>query len=403
MALLSLEPKRFAQWMFIWVGLWVMYNSMQLYFTWFIPQSLTMVFSYVAIVNYVLFNKLIINRSRLFSILLLLSVFIYELVFVYPLSFLSIVHMFSRILFVIVLICTPLELMKLFLRQIIKVTAFLILISLIFWVFYLIGIPLPHYSVETNNYYDHTVYYFFILNGSANQILPRFAGLFLEPGHLGSTACMLLFLNGVDLRKWENKVFIVAVILSLSLAAYGLLIGCIALYFIAKSKYGFIKLFPYVGILALLVLFFSQYNGGNNPVNEKILMRLVIEDGEISGNNRTSMVFDNQYDRYVTSSDVLLGKGRSVIERSVGASVLYGTASWKRYFFIRGYVGCAILLLFLFYYAMSYNSMYGWSFLIIYLVCNAIRDYPIDELWLYLIIIAMPIFKYDFRINSYLS
>ena len=95
-------------------------------------------------------------------------------------------------------------------------------------------------------------------------------------------ASMLLFLNGVSLRKWQNIVFLIATILSLSLAAYGLLVGGIVLYLITKSKRGYLKIIPYIVGLAGLVVFFTEYNGGDNPVNEKILSRLVFEDGEIA-------------------------------------------------------------------------------------------------------------------------
>ena len=368
-----------------------MYTSMQLYFTWFMYQSLLIVMIILSTSLYLKFNKPCITRQRLIAAFLIIAVLSYELIFVYPSTFVAGIYMFSRMLFVVVLIFSRVEYLRSFLKLVVHVTAFLILISLVFWVLFLLGVPLPHYSTLTNNYYEHTVYYFFILNGDAGQLIPRFAGLFLEPGHLGSMASMLLFLNGVSLRKWQNIVFLIATILSLSLAAYGLLVGGIVLYLITKSKRGYLKIIPYIVGLAGLVVFFTEYNGGDNPVNEKILSRLVFEDGEIAGNNRTSQWFDMQYDKYLESPNTVLGIGREAYNE-----VLIGTASWKRYFFVRGYVGCILLLVFLFYYLKIFPSKTGGAFLIIYIVCNMIRDYPLDELWLYLVIAFLPVCRYEY-------
>lgn len=344
-----------------------------------------------------MFNKPYITKTRVILVILISITLLYEFR-LYSMnsmvqSVVALLYLGSRILMVASLIFSRVEFMQQLLAIIIRVTAILLSISLFFWILFLVGIPLPHYYVTTNNYYEHSVYYFFILNGMEGQLMPRFAGLFLEPGHAGSTACLLLFLNGVTVRKWENVIFYITILLSLSLAAYGLLVGCLGLYLLAKSKVGFLKIVPYVCILALLTVFFTNYKGGDNPVNQKILMRLAFEDGEMVGNNRTSTLFDWYFEDYVNSSDCILGKGKEVAMTSSATSMLNGTASWKRYFYLRGYVGCFMLLLFLFSYYFAYRSKFSLAFLILYLICNAIRDYPLDELWLYLILLSMPIYN----------
>lgn len=365
---------------------------MQLYFTWFIPQSFLTFISFISLVFYLPYNKLYVTNKRLLSVILISIIFVYEGLKIYPISILSWMQLSSRIILVSVLIFSKYDFLYKALKFIIRVTAIIILVSLIFWVMYLIGVQLPHYFVTTNNYYDHSVYYFFLLNNGS--VIPRFAGLFLEPGHVGSTACLLLFLNGLTLKKWENVIFIIAILLSLSLAAYGLLIGCVGLHLFIKSKKAFLKLIPYLVVLFLLVIFFSNYNGGDNPINEKILMRLVFENGEMAGNNRTSVAFDNAYDSYIKSERVFTGMGRDVMAAESGVvGILNGTATWKRYFFLRGYVGCVLLLFFLFYYFYAYSTKRGFAFLILYLVCNMIRDYPLDELWLYLMVISLPVYS----------
>lgn len=386
----KINAQKISQAFFLITILLVMYNSMQLYITWFLPQTILIIISFLSLIFYLQYNKLYVTKKRLFSAILIFFALLYEGVKIYPVSFISWIQLFSRIILVSVLIFSQFHFLSRALNFIIRVTAILILVSLIFWVMYLIGIPLPHYSVVTNNYYDHSVYYFFLLNNGS--VIPRFAGLFLEPGHVGSTACLLFFLNGVTLKKWENVVFLIAIFLSLSLAAYGLLVGCIGLHLLIKSKKACLKLIPYLVVLVLISIFFSNYNDGDNPVNEKILMRLVFEDGEMAGNNRTSQAFDYAYDRYLKSDRVFTGMGRDVMVSGSRVGVLHGTASWQRYFFLRGYVGCTLLLAFLFYYLYSYPTKRGFAFLIIYLVCNMIRDYPLDELWLYLMVISLPVY-----------
>lgn len=393
----KINAQNISQAFFLITILLVMYNSMQLYITWLLPQTVLIFISFLSLIFYLQYNKLYVTKKRLFSTILISLALLYEGVTIYPVSFLSWIQLLSRIILVSVLIFSQFHFLSRALKFIIRVTAILILVSLIFWVMYLIGIQLPHYSVVTNNYYDHSVYYFFLLNNGS--VIPRFAGLFLEPGHVGSTACLLFFLNNVTLKKWENIVFLIAIFLSLSLAAYGLLVGCIGLHLLIKSKKACLKLVPYLVVLLLTSIFFSNYNDGDNPINEKILMRLVFEDGKMTGNNRTSQAFDYAYDRYLKSDRVFTGMGRDVMVSGSKVGVLHGTASWKKYFFLRGYIGCTLLLTFLFYYLYSYPTKQGFAFLIIYLVCNMIRDYPLDELWLYLMVISLPVYTKNTTTN----
>ena len=64
-------------------------------------------------------------------------------------------------------------------------------------------------------------------------MLPRFCGLFLEPGHIGSTACLMLYVNQFNFQKRSNFIYLFSILLSLSLAAYCLLfIGMILFYYL---------------------------------------------------------------------------------------------------------------------------------------------------------------------------
>lgn len=285
---------------------------------------------------------------------------------------------------------------KLFLFNLItKTISILVGIALIGWILLLIGIPIPHFTVETDLYYTHTIYYFFNLNGYPEDIIiPRFAGPFLEPGHLGTICVFLLFLNDFRLKNKYNIILLLGILFSLSLAAYGLLVGAIIFYLIQK------KLFTYLItsfiIFALISITAYNYNNGDNVINQAILLRLEInDDGDISGNNRTSPAFDNAYEKFWNSDDVIFGVGSKVYgERKDGIDNLtIGTATYKRYVYIRGIIGTLLILVFLFYYWYKNQSFKGFNFLILYIIANCIRDYPTMELWLYLYLLSIPIFS----------
>ena len=72
----------------------------------------------------------------------------------------------------------------------------------------------------------------------------------------------------------------------------------------------------------------------------------------------------------------------------VMALSLHGCASYKRFFFINGIIGfilVSILYWSLFY---KYRSNQTWGFLVLYVICNMIRDYPFRLMWLYLFILG---------------
>lgn len=118
----------------------------------------------------------------------------------------------------------------------------------------------------------------------------------------------LLCINRFRLREFGNKILLAGVLFSLSLAAYGLLVGAVIIYFIQMRKIIWIivfgSLFATVGIISYF------YNNGDNVLYQMIFHRIEFEDGEMVGNNRTSMYFDAEFDKYLSSSKVWTGMGR---------------------------------------------------------------------------------------------
>ena len=205
----------------------------------------------------------------------------------------------------------------------------------------------------------------------------------------------LLCINRFRLREFGNKILLAGVLFSLSLAAYGLLVGAVIIYFIQMRKIIWIiifgSLFATVGIISYF------YNNGDNVLYQMIFHRIEFEDGEMVGNNRTSMYFDAEFDKYLSSSKVWTGMGRDAFgsEKNANQNITIGCAGYKRYFFIRGVLGTVLLLLFLVAYYWNYRSIWTLGFLIVFIVGNLIRDYPLKPIWLYLFILSLPILKLE--------
>ena len=266
-------------------------------------------------------------------------------------------------------------------------------ISLLGWLLYLVGINLPHYRSETSDFYIHDVYYFFVM-GADNmfEVLPRFCGMFLEPGHVGSTSCLLLYINKFNFKNKSNYIYLLSIIFSLSLAAYCLFFIGLCLYFYLRGK----DLFKYLLILAVFAGVFTyiglNYNRGNNVINEKILSRLIITDGELSGDNRTSMVFDKYYDNWLKHGDIFNGYGRKAYgDGNATSNILHGCASFKRFLFINGIIGTVLICLLYLCLYLRYRSKQGFGFFLVVIICNMIRDYPYRLMWMFLFVLGITV------------
>lgn len=90
-----------------------------------------------------------------------------------------------------------------------------------------------------------------------------------------------------------------------------------------------------------------------------------------------------------------MGRDAFGSEKNANQNITIGCAGYKRYFFIRGVLGTVLLLLFLVAYYWNYRSIWTLGFLIVFIVGNLIRDYPLKPIWLYLFILSLPILKLE--------
>ena len=183
--------------------------------------------------------------------------------------------------------------------------AILVGVSLIGWGLYLVGVPLPHYSVgygsdsSMNGYqYYFDNYYFFLLNQDTvfRYIIPRFSAVFLEPGYLGCLMSILLFSDRFQFGKGHriNFIFLVALIMSFSLAGWLLALFAFIMNRLSTQSGRVFWLLFIIVTISFGANFFRDYKNGNNIVNESILMRLEYDkqDSSIAGYNRSSESLD---------------------------------------------------------------------------------------------------------------
>ena len=245
-----------------------------------------------------------------------------------------------------------------------KVMGCLLSVSIPFYLLYLAGFPLPHSSFKPGSLdYSYENYRFFLIDDRFSfELIPRFHSVFLEPSHLAMLCITLLASQIGKWRRWYNIILFVAIIMSFSLAGY---IFLVFLFLAAR----WLKHKPVVGIiismvfaLAVGVIVALNYNKGDNLVNQLIVQRLTInEDGELEGDNRVTSMFQNEYEKMIKSSDVLVGRGTEST-KIFG----FGNAGYKVYIYQHGIISLVLLVILLF--TIAFLSPYPrsrWAFLAI--------------------------------------
>lgn len=230
-----------------------------------------------------------------------------------------------------------------------KIMAVLLIVSIFGYFQYLLGINLPNKSVSfRDGLYTFSNYYFFLLDDrSLFTLIPRFHAVFLEPGQMGTATVFLLLTQYGRWKRWYNIVLLAATLMSFSLAAYVMLVVVVFLNLWMQGKNIARKVMLAISIIATVTIGAFIYNGGDNLLHDLILLRLEVEDGDIVGNNRTREDFSAEFEKFMTSSDVLFGK-----TYDEG----FGNAGYKVFIYQNGIIGTFLLLVL--YFVSTRNSLY---------------------------------------------
>lgn len=224
--------------------------------------------------------------------------------------------------------------------------ALLLSVSIPFYILYLVGFPLPHYSLVPESFdYSFESYRFFLVDDRfMMRLIPRFSSVFLEPSHLGMFCVAILYSQIGKWNDWKCYVLFTALAMSFSLAAY---ICTVAMLFSSawmKGKAVLGKLILLFVMCAGVIVGGLVYNKGDNLVNLFIVQRLTTgDDGNIEGDNRTTHLFTKEYEKFVNSADVLWGNGIDSMEKFG-----FGNAGYRVYIYKNGLISVMFLMAFFF-------------------------------------------------------
>lgn len=183
----------------------VMFKSNRILYARPIPETAIYLYSILSIFLLItVYCKQLIHTSRfVFTCICWLAlIWIYDQFWVGNPSILSLIGMSITIANGVLIVMVKPDLRNKLLSIFIKTVKILVAIALIGWILFLAGLPMPHYTDTSDPFYIHTIYFLFNLNGyPETQIIPRFAGQFLEPGHCGTMCIFILYIEKFNLRK----------------------------------------------------------------------------------------------------------------------------------------------------------------------------------------------------------
>lgn len=154
----------------------------------------------------------------------------------------------------------------------------------------------------------------------------RFYAFYDEPGVLGNIIMVLLYIQKFDLKKWYNIVFLVAGLLTFSLAFYFAVIAYYLIFGKMRTKIAFFA------VSALLVAVFYS----NQDIYELVFKRMEFENGSLAGYNRENVDFAYWITTIPIEDYLFIGLG--------SAKTVYA-ASWKWVFALLGIIPCLMYLL----------------------------------------------------------
>ena len=253
--------------------------------------------------------------------------------------------------------------------------AWLIAISSLFWILHLLGFDLPYvfdfygYSIRRGEpqymYHNHFLY---IINLRDRELIERFSCVFLEPGYFACLLCIFLFIGKFNFKDTHNKIFLLALFLSFSLAGWIICFAAYVMFRFNKSKHRILNLGLIFGSLLICYSFFSNYNGGDNVIKHSIIDRVELME-ETNSMTRTTEDFDQWFDSNILNVENFFLGNKQLYEKKYGNETNVG---WKVYFSNNGFIGFFIYLLYLFVVARSNGKTYmAYSLCFIYVLIFA--------------------------------
>jgi len=262
---------------------------------------------------------------------------------------------------------------------------FAIILPISLFIFLLTFINLPSVGTiahPSGNYGDFNNYIFAFRSGMYGI---RFSAMFLEPGHLGMISAYLLYALKFNLKDIRVLSILFCSLFTLSLAAYVLIILGYIFNLFASKRLSFRHVFSGIVFMGFLYLVSSNYNDGDNIVNNSFFSRLQpSEDKVITGNNRTFGLVDDFYEIFLTNKDMFLW-GLGVDNYNlITENTRFGGAGIKIYILRQGLISAMFVLLAYLFIGLSLSKNWRYTFCFVLLLSISFwqRAYPFWASWL---------------------
>lgn len=232
---------------------------------------------------------------------------------------------------------------------------------------------------ESTQLYAHGIFNVFQLG----ELIPRFQGLFREPGFLG--ICSGLFLFKCHVFSWKiSIIWLISGVLSLSLAFYALAFVALAYHiFITKLLFKPLYLVFIAVIITILVVILWDV------LNDAIFLR--VQDYLEYGDNRTTVDLDRDLIRMFSSSDSWFGYGYN---KFIDRGYAFGNGGIKAELFKYGIIN--VCLFFLFFYLLLYSYPFTLKqklfLFFLYILCSYNGD---AKYAFHIYVIILSIYQYE--------
>lgn len=362
--------------------------------TWlyFISASLVgSIICFVVIIKFILTkNRLLYKSKDITSVFLLLLYCFYSITITHLHDGFIVITFTAIFLSMTSVILLSREEKQYLLKVITNCFVIVLLVSLPFWILFLLGVNLPHSAPiqHPNGFHVYYDYYFFRISvRTVDALFPRFSSVFLEPGQLATPCVFLFFLNSLEnkILSFKNIILLIAIIMSFSLIGFGLLlVSLVSIAWFRGSRFRYI-----LTVFVLLVIggfynYFSSFE--DNAVSALILSRIEYDKDEmIVGNNRTSYIFDMNYRSFLQSNDKYFGVHDQLKGNSNWAS---NSSGYKKFIVHHGIVGLTIFLLFIISLYWFNRNTKTTVFLLLLLTAFFVRDLLQNPMWMSMAIIG---------------
>lgn len=289
-----------------------------------------------------------------------------------------------------------------------SITLFL---SLLLYFWHGFGLPLIEFPIHRSAGipYDFPNYFLYIQLKYTGALAGAFSGYCIEPGYLSLLCVCLLFIAKFNLKDKRTFIFIIAIIFSMSLGGYILMIvGYMMVYFMKRKKHMAKTLFG--GALIVLVLYalfvyISQLDNGNNVIAQEILSRLAFDsDKGIAGNNRENAIAEIIIDKFFYSDAIWWGIGEEKWVTDAYMQEGFDACSWRIFVVKYGaiYTAFAIVLILKYCKDVSKSEIYI-PLLTVYLLDFIQHASLFSETFIFLILLVSLYKKQDYDAITFIK